>query len=116
MVQEIEHIETELHGHLLANWEVLAEAGVGGPERGIAEIVARLRAEGPSCGLSEDGGLEPDETRGGEVAGGDGAVAGLGPELTAAAGADTGNVLTGAHRKRRARLVLENARDFPAAD
>src|SRR5262249_32286802 len=96
--------------------EVLAQAGVGGPEGRIADAIALLNTEGSGRGLREHGCVEPRQASGAEIPDGCGAVAVLIPELVAAAGSDACDVLAGSHGLRSSGLVLVDARKFPSAE
>src|ERR1051326_3965516 len=115
MVEEIKHIEPELHGQPLDHPKILPQARVRGPIRRIPQTVALLLTECAGGGLSKHRRLEPDHARRSEIPDRHGTVAVLIPELIAAAGPYAGIILAGAHRKRRSRLVLENPGNLPAA-
>src|SRR5215469_13669780 len=106
MVEEIENIESALHGESFDDRKVLPQAGISRPEWRITQVVALLRTVSTRRRLGEYRSLEPDETRGGKTPHRDRTITRLIPELVPAARSYTRDILARPHRKRGTRLIL----------
>src|SRR5258707_5618874 len=97
------------------NFHVLAQAHIPDPIPWAPQTVAQLSAVSAWRGHGERCLVEPDRGAG-ERRARDRCVARQSPELVAAAGADAGDIGTGANRERNAGLCLIDARYLPTAE